>query len=33
METENGNCFGCSKKNEQGLQMEFFEDDDFIVSH
>ena len=33
IETENGNCFGCSPKNEQGLQMEFFEDGDFIVSH
>lgn len=26
------NCFGCSLKNELGLQMEFFEDDDFIIS-
>lgn len=32
IETENGNCFGCSPKNEQGLQMEFMEDGEFIVS-
>lgn len=31
--TENGNCFGCSPHNEQGLQMEFFEDGDYIVSN
>ncbi len=31
--TENGNCFGCSPYNEQGLQMEFFEDGDYIVSN
>ncbi len=32
IETENGNCFGCSPKNKQGLQMEFLEDGDFIIS-
>ncbi|MDA3780905.1 MAG: PaaI family thioesterase [Bacteroidales bacterium] len=25
-------CFGCSPKNEQGLQMEFYEDGEYIVS-
>ena len=29
---EGYNCFGCSSKNELGLQMEFFEEGDFIVS-
>lgn len=24
------NCFGCSIKNELGLQMEFFEEEDYI---
>ena len=32
LNTENGNCFGCSPDNEQGLQMSFFEDGDYIVS-
>lgn len=32
IETENGNCFGCSPKNEQGLQMEFMEDGEFIIA-
>lgn len=31
--TENGSCFGCSPDNEQGLQMEFVEDGDYIVSY
>lgn len=26
------NCFGCSPANEHGLQMEFFEDGDWIIS-
>ncbi len=26
------NCFGCSSKNTLGLQMEFYEDGDYIVS-
>lgn len=26
------NCFGCSPKNEQGLQMDFFEDGEWIIS-
>ncbi|MDE5418291.1 PaaI family thioesterase [Labilibaculum sp. DW002] len=30
--TENGHCFGCSPHNEQGLQMEFFEDGDYIIA-
>ena len=30
---EGYNCFGCSSKNEQGLQMEFYEDGEFVVSH
>jgi len=29
---EDYNCFGCSSKNELGLQMEFYEDGDYIVS-
>ena len=29
---EGYNCFGCSSKNELGLQMEFFEDGEFVVS-
>ncbi|MBU8891345.1 MAG: PaaI family thioesterase [Bacteroidales bacterium] len=29
---EGYNCFGCSSKNELGLQMEFYEEGDFIVS-
>lgn len=29
---ESGKCFGCSAKNEQGLQMSFFEDGDYIIS-
>ena len=33
IETEDGNCFGCSPKNEQGLQMEFHEEGEFIVSN
>lgn len=33
IDTENGHCFGCSPYNEKGLQMEFFEDGDSIVSH
>ena len=27
------NCFGCSSKNALGLQMEFFDDGDYIISH
>ncbi|WP_209319694.1 PaaI family thioesterase [Ancylomarina longa] len=30
--TENGTCFGCSCDNEQGLQMEFYEEGDYILS-
>ncbi|MCT4614291.1 MAG: PaaI family thioesterase [Marinifilaceae bacterium] len=30
---ESGNCFGCSQKNEHGLQMEFYEDEEFIISN
>jgi uncharacterized protein (TIGR00369 family) len=30
---ENSNCFGCSTKNAQGLQMEFFEDGDYVISN
>ena len=29
---EGYNCFGCSSNNKLGLQMEFFEDGDYIVS-
>ena len=29
---EGYNCFGCSPNNQSGLQMEFFEDGDFVVS-
>ena len=29
---EGYNCFGCSPKNQLGLQMEFFEDGDWVVS-
>ncbi|MFC2151245.1 PaaI family thioesterase [Bacteroidota bacterium] len=29
---EGYNCFGCSPKNDLGLQMEFFEDGDYIIS-
>lgn len=29
---EEYNCFGCSSKNELGLQMEFYEDGDYIIS-
>ena len=29
---EDYNCFGCSSKNEVGLQMEFYEDGDYVVS-
>nr|WP_320118172.1 PaaI family thioesterase [uncultured Marinifilum sp.] len=27
-----GKCFGCSPENEQGLQMQFFEQDEYIIS-
>jgi uncharacterized protein (TIGR00369 family) len=30
--TDNGNCFGCSPHNEQGLQMEFYEKEEYIIS-
>jgi len=30
---EGYNCFGCSANNELGLQMEFYEDGDYIVSN
>lgn len=30
---EGYNCFGCSLKNELGLQMEFFEDGEYIISN
>lgn len=29
---EGYNCFGCSSKNELGLQMEFYEDGEYIIS-
>ena len=32
IKTDNGNCFGCSPDNERGLQMEFFEKDEYIFS-
>jgi acyl-coenzyme A thioesterase PaaI-like protein len=28
---EGYNCFGCSPKNKNGLQMDFYEDDDYII--
>lgn len=30
---EGYNCFGCSPNNQIGLQMEFFEDGDYIISN
>jgi uncharacterized protein (TIGR00369 family) len=30
--TDNGNCFGCSPDNEQGLQMEFYEQGEYVIS-
>ena len=30
---EDYNCFGCSPKNELGLQMEFYEDGGYIISN
>lgn len=30
--TINGHCFGCSTNNLHGLQMSFFEDEDYIIS-
>ena len=27
------NCFGCSPNNHLGLKMEFFEEDEFVISH
>jgi uncharacterized protein (TIGR00369 family) len=32
-ELEGYNCFGCSPNNEFGLQMEFYEDGDYIISN
>ena len=29
--TANGNCFGCSQENANGLQMEFFEDGENVI--
>lgn len=31
-ELEGYNCFACSPKNENGLQMEFYEDGEYIIS-
>ncbi len=31
-QTEGYKCFGCSPNNKLGLQMEFFEDDDYVIS-
>jgi len=33
IDTKNGNCFGCSTNNNQGLQMEFHEDGEYIISN
>ncbi|WP_372754292.1 PaaI family thioesterase [Labilibaculum sp.] len=33
IKVENSNCFGCSPKNTQGLQMEFLEDGDYVISN
>lgn len=33
IEKENSNCFACSPKNAHGLQMEFVEDGDYVVSN
>lgn len=30
---EGYNCFGCSSKNSLGLQMEFYEDGDYVISN
>ncbi|MDA3954803.1 MAG: PaaI family thioesterase [Bacteroidales bacterium] len=30
---EGYNCFGCSPNNQFGLQMEFYEEDDYIISN
>jgi len=30
--TENGTCFGCALNNQQGLQMEFYEEKEYIIS-
>ncbi len=30
---DNSNCFGCSQNNSNGLQMEFFEHEEYIVSN
>ena len=30
---EGYNCFGCSPKNEHGLQMEFYDDEEFVISN
>lgn len=32
LNTSNGHCFGCSPQNTQGLQMQFLEDGDEIIS-
>ena len=32
-EREGYNCFGCSPKNEHGLQMEFYDDEEFVISN
>ena len=32
VQTEGYKCFGCSQNNKLGLQMEFFEDDDYVIS-
>ncbi len=31
--SSNSNCFGCSQNNSNGLQMQFFEQDEYIISN
>lgn len=31
--SKSSNCFGCSKNNDNGLQMEFFEQEEYIISN
>lgn len=32
LDGNNGNCFGCSPHNSNGLKMDFFEDEEYIIS-
>lgn len=32
LDGNNGNCFGCSPHNSKGLKMDFFEDEEYIIS-